>query len=39
VYGRVPTAWSLVGMMMILVATIWVMLKSDEKPAPKASPV
>ena len=38
VYGRVPTAWSLVGMMMILVATIWVMLKSDEKPAPKASP-
>jgi drug/metabolite transporter (DMT)-like permease len=39
VYGRVPTAWSMVGMLMILTATVWVMLKTDEKADGKPIPV
>jgi len=36
VNGRVPTTWSVIGMLMIISATIWVMLKSDEKVATAA---
>jgi drug/metabolite transporter (DMT)-like permease len=37
VEGRIPSLWSTIGLVMILAATVWVMLRSDKKPAEPAT--